>query len=158
MTERGSEKKPEGSDVSKAMAEAFRVPFEYKLIDESPCTMRRMKMSEFLLLAPKLASAFARIDWGQVNVQDQAMDDTGRGYAFMVLMMAAAWPLMQEIIKMLTPVESVADDFEEGLIHVDAFLKVHKRLMPTFFSIVATFGGSVSQEQIASISGPRSTS
>jgi len=154
--ERGSVVKPE-SATGKAMAEAFRVPHKYQLVDGSPCQMRRMKMTEFLERAPKLAATFAKIDWAQIQAEDKDVDDTGRGYAFMVLMMAASWDLMSEMIVQLTPLETVKDDFEEGLIHVLAFLTVHQRLMPTFFSIVATFGDSVTPKQIASMSGKPST-
>lgn len=152
--ERGSEampKKPTSpSKEAEAMKEAFRVSHEYDLPNGEHCTMRRLTMTEFLSRAPKISTGFAAVDWS--SLPEEGGDDTGRGYAFMILLMAASWSTMAEMIELLTG-KVVADDFEIGFCHLDAFLKLHGKLLPTFFSIVQTFGASVSPDQMRSMSG-----
>jgi hypothetical protein len=156
MTDGGSNavpKKPTSEDVSgEAMKEAFRVDHEYNLPDGTHCKMRRLTMTEFVARAPQIARGFAAVDWSALPAE--GTNDTGRGYAFMVMLMAASWETVSGIIEVLTGM-AVVDDFEIGFVHLDAFLKVHRVLLPTFFSIVQTFGASVPQDQIRSMSGRR---
>jgi len=132
------------------MKDAFRVEHEYDLPDGTHCKMRRLTMTEFLAAAPKIAGGFTAVDWAALP--EEGVSDTARGYAFMIMLMSASWATMAELLELLTG-RSIVDDFEIGLVHLDAFLKVHTRLLPTFFSIVATFGTSISKGQMASISG-----
>lgn len=141
----GSNKKP--SPVSEQLEEAFRVAIEFELHDGTKIEMRRLKMSEFLQRAPLISKGFAEVKG--FDAASTAGDDSARGYAFMLMLMAATWPTFRELFSLISREKeseatvTLTDDFEDGIVFLEAALRAHRKVLSSFFSIVRSIGETV---------------